>query len=281
MGCGINSEQICKEFLIMNDDNPIYKNLEFVYDDVDIDYFVIISFANDDEYFIPEKTIIFQMEPYVYDLSKNWGTHSWDTKWANPDETKFLHIRRHPKYLNVAQWQFHIPKTINSVRRDKFIAIISAKIQDTGHRNRIDFIKYVEERGHDIIDVYGYQNYHNFKNYKGSITDKGIQSDYKYVFSVENNQEYGYITEKLWESFISCSLCFYQGAPDADNYIYPESFVAIDSTNKEETLSLMLDAIENNLWSKRFCHILNARNMTIEKYGFFPIVYDIINEKQN
>lgn len=274
MGCDISDEKICKEFLIMNHNNPIYKNLEFTWND-DVDYYVIISFSTHG-FHIPEKTIVFQMEPNMLGSDKLWGSKMWGI-WANPDPAKYLHVRQHPKYLNVAQWQFPEPDNINMDRYDKCIAIISEKTHDIGHQNRINFIKYVEEQGINIIDIYGTANHHNFRNYKGTLDSKILQTKYKYTFSSENNYEDGYITEKLFESFISCSLCFYHGAPDSHKYIISDSYVPIDSSKKEETLQCMLNAIENNLWLKKISSIIKMKDKTINEYGFFPVVYKLIN----
>lgn len=276
MGCGVDSSQLSKEFLVMNNNITTYKNLEFI--DEDPDYYVIISFALHYEHFVPEKSILFQMEPWVYDTTKNWGRRVWPKEWSDPDPNKFLYIKGSPNSLNVAQWMFSVPETINMDRKDKFIAIISEKIHDEGHINRVNFIKYVEEQGHDIIDVYGTANHHNFRNYKGKLDSKIKQQEYKYVFSVENNREYNYATEKIWESFISCSLCYYDGCPNLSDYVSQEAYVSINTTKKEETLQLMLNAIENNLWSKRLYQIIHAKDITITEYGFLPVIYKIINK---
>lgn len=261
----------------MNNSSTLYKNIEFTWLDDNIDYYVIISFATDDDYFIPDRTIVFQMEPHLLNSDKKWGSKCWGI-WANPDPNKFLHVRKHPEYLNVAQWMFPEPEIINLVRKDKCIAIISEKTHDIGHQNRINFIRYIEELGHDFIDVYGTSNHHNFKNYKGTIDSKILQTEYKYVFSSENNYEEGYVTEKLWESFISCSLCFYHGAPDADKYIDPESYIPVNSADKEETLNIMLFAINNDLWSRQLCHIIKMKNKVVNEYGFLPIVHKLVNK---
>lgn len=276
MGCDVSAEKICKEFLVMNNNNSVYKNLEFTWLDENIDFYVIISFATK-EFHVPERTIIFQMEPHMLNSDKLWGSKCWGV-WANPDPNKYMHVRQHPKYLNVAQWMFPEPEAINMKRKDKIFAVISEKTHDIGHQNRIEFIRYVESLGYDIIDVYGTANHHGFRNYIGTLDSKILQQEYKYVFSCENNREDGYITEKLWESFISCSLCFYDGAPDANKYIYSEAYVLVDSANKEETLQLILDAINDDLWSKRLYYIIKMKDLTVEKYGFFPLVYNLINK---
>lgn len=274
MGSGMSSKEICKDFLIMNNNNSTYKNIEFVHDDVS-DYYVIISYALD-EYYIPNRTIIFQMEPTVFDPTKNWGTKCWG-EWANPDPNKFMHVRSHSKYLNAAQWMFSIPKEINMIRHNKIIAIISGKLIDTGHINRVNFIKYVESLGHDFIDIYGFHNYHNFRNYKGTLDEKSLQSDYKYVFSVENNREFNYATEKIWESFISCSLCFYDGCPNLSDYINSKAFVSIDCSKHEESLSIILNALNNDWWTNRLSYIMEAKAQTINKYNALEIAYKLVN----
>ena len=264
----------------MINSDPVYRNLEFTWLDDNIDYYVIISFANDSDFFVPERTIIFQMEPWVYDPNKNWGISNWHEKWRNPDPTKYLHVRKHVDYLNPAQWMFETPKTINMQRQDRFIAIISEKLIDDGHINRVNFIRYVEEQGHNIIDVYGTANHHNFRNYIGTLENKVLQETYKYVFTVENNREHNYATEKIFESFITCSLAFYDGCPNLNDYVDSLSYVPIDCTNQRETLLLMLDAINTDLWSKRLFYIRHARDETINKYGFFPLVHSIINKNE-
>lgn len=284
MGCGIPSDKLCKEFLIMNSmyDNihtskeisNIYKNLEFTEENPD--FYVIISYAMPDDYHIPERTIVFQMEPWIYDQSKNWGIKCWPEQWRNPDKTKYLHVRTHKEYLNVAQFMFPMSKEINMVRHNKFIAIISEKLIDDGHINRVNFIKYVESMNYDIIDVYG-SDRHNFRNYKGCLDSKYIQNDYKYVFSVENNREYNYATEKIWESFISYSLCFYDGCPNLNDYINNKSYVSIDCTKQEETLKSMLHAIDSDLWIQRLPYIKESNRKVINEYGFFPTVFNILN----
>lgn len=258
----------------MNNNKPIYKNLEFVYDNPD--YYVIISFAMYYDTYIPERSIIFQMEPYVYDLTKNWGIHAWPKEWSDPNVKEYLHVRKHSEHLNVAQWMFTEPKEINLKRKDKFIAIISEKLMDSGHINRVEFIKYIEFLGYDIIDIYGTANHHNFRNYKGTLDNKIIQTEYKYVFSVENNKEYNYATEKIWESFISCSLCFYDGCPNLSDYINSLAYVAIKCSNKELTLNAMIKAIDNDLWSQRLPYIIEAKDKTVNEYGFFEVVYNIL-----
>ena len=71
-----------------------WKNYELVWTDIkeDIDYYVIINSVSNDVYFDPKRTIVFQMEPWVNDTTKNWGVKTWG-KWAEPNPTHFLAVR--------------------------------------------------------------------------------------------------------------------------------------------------------------------------------------------
>lgn len=261
----------------MNNNKLYYKNLEFV-ENEPIDYYIIISFATDDEHYIPEKTIILQMEPWVYDRSKNWGIHAWPKKWSDPDKSLYFHVRQHKDFLNTAQWTFPIPKEIKTTKLNKFIAIISDKYIDEGHINRVNFIKYIESKGHNFIDVYGHSNSHKFKNYMGFLESKIIIEDYMYVFSVENNREFNYATEKIFEAFIAGSLCFYDGCPNLSDYFNEMSYVPIDCADKDHTLQIMLNALESNLWQERLQYIEDAKKLTYSKYGFLPIINNLLQQ---
>jgi hypothetical protein len=63
------------------------------------DYYAIVNLPNTEEFYDPKKSMIFQMEPWVYDDSKSWGVKTWGA-WANPDPSKFLHVNSHRMFLN-------------------------------------------------------------------------------------------------------------------------------------------------------------------------------------
>ena len=71
------------------------------------------------------KTIVFQMEPWVEDNSKNWGVKTWG-KWAKPDYDKFLHVHNHQQYLNNVQWQIEIPQTYPEIRKKRMKNVLKS-----------------------------------------------------------------------------------------------------------------------------------------------------------
>ena len=282
-----SSENLCNEWSNLMQEKYRWNNLNFSCSDNDIDYYVIIN-KPDNQYYDPKKTIIFQMEPWCYDYNQYWGVKTWG-EWAEPDFNKFLHVRTHKRYYNNCQWQ--IKQTwkelkYNSVEKDQFkqnkiSTICSSKYFDPGHIKRIDFLKYVETQNDPnvIINIYGYDNRHNLKNYMGSLLsenkDNGI-GPYKYYFIAENNIEFNYITEKIWEPILMESLCFYWGCPNLSDYIDPLAYVQLDLSNFNKSFNIIKDAIKNNLWEQRLEIIKREKQKILDKYSFCPTVERVI-----
>lgn len=281
IGFNMSSRDLSKTFTVMNNGNIIYKDYILVTDDDNdndnIDYYVILNYTTTEKY-ISYKSIVIQMEPWVYDDTRPWGVKSWGT-WAIPNPKEFLHVRRHVDYLNPAQWFFPVPKSISLTnRKNKMIAFLSHKKNDIGHINRISFIQYIESINLDIIDVYGYKNYHDLKSYKGTAPSTEIIQEYKYMLSAENNREYNYATEKIWESFIAITLCFYDGCPNLKDYVPEQSFIPV-SLDNQNSLYTILQAINNNAWERSIPYLEQAKSLTIEKYNALNVIHETINNK--
>lgn len=56
----------------------------------------------------------------------------------------------------------------------------------------------------------------------------GIFNKYKFIICVENSKTPGYITEKIFNIFLSKSIPIYDGAPDICDYINEEAFIKYD-----------------------------------------------------
>ena len=270
-----SSEQLCKEWSNMCEKNLIWKNFLLTSDE-EADFYVIINKPNN-SYYDPSKTIVFQMEPWVNDENKNWGVKTWG-EWANPDENKFFHVHTHKNYLNNVQWQINPPSEFPENRKNKLISILSEKYFDDGHIKRINFIKKLEENCINFVDVYGRENYHDFKNYVGK-TDKSDFKNYKYCFSVENNYETNYASEKIWEPILHEMLTFYWGCPNLENYIDSDAFVRLDIDNYDESIKIIEKAINEDWWSNRIDIIKKEKQKILNKLGFFPTLEKIIQKK--
>jgi len=281
-----SSTQLCKEWNHMSQGNFTWNNIHITDSDL-ADYFVIINKPlTDTDFYIPEKTIIFHMEPFCYAEEQKWGVKTWG-KWAKPEG--FLQVRSHDKYINNALWQLNM--TYTELKREKikkmennFISTIcSSKYFDPGHIKRIDFLKFIEEKNDTQVQIhiYNWDNNHQFKNYKGShppgYKDAGIKP-YKYYFMAENNSEKNFLTEKMWEPLLMESLCFYWGCPNVSDYIHPHAYVQLDLNDFEKSFQIIKNALQENLWEKRL-HIIRAeKQKVLEYYNFFPTLERIIFE---
>lgn len=279
-----SSEELCKEWSNMCEYKNIWKDIEITHTNENIDYYVIINYPQN-EYFEPRKTIIFQMEPWVYDKNRDWGVKTWGD-WSVPDENLYLYVGSHLKTLNNVQWQITIPKYIplQENRLNKLLTIVSWKNFDIGHIKRIDFINYLEKDNFDYINIFGRKNYHNFKNYCGELKDDNKENEYinyKYCLAVENNIENNYATEKIWEPILCECLTFYWGCPNLENYIDEKAFVRLDLNNFNESIKIIKKAINEDWWSQRIDCIRREKTKIINELGFFPNLNKIITSLNN
>lgn len=289
-----DSKTLCDEWNWMSKGDYKWNNLEITWEDTDIDYYVIINKPKPGDFYIPEKTIIFQMEPQCNNQNQTWGVKTWG-EWANPDPNKFLMVRTSKNYLNNVLWQFSLsynyfkstPIVKDESKGDIISSICSSKYFDPGHIKRIDFLSYLESKNDSSIQlhIYNKDNLHGFKSYQGQLTqyvDKHLGIiPYKYYFMCENNSEKNFITEKLWEPIICETLVFYWGCPNVSEYINPLAYVQLDMEDFEKSYQIIKDAIENNLWERRIKYIREEKEKILDYYNFFPTIERIINLNDN
>jgi GR25 family glycosyltransferase involved in LPS biosynthesis len=283
LGNWCSSEQLCKEWSNMCHSGYKWNNIEITWsdDEREIGYYVIINYPRPGDKYIAEKTLVFQMEPWINDPVKNWGVKTWG-EWSTPDPAKFFKIFTHKTHLNNVQWQININpiKVIdNGKKNNKIATICSYKNFDTGHVLRNIFIRAMEDSGANIIDVWGQENFHDFKNYRGMIEDDNkfnVYANYKYCFSAENNMEHNYATEKIWEPILCESLCFYWGCPNLEEYIDEKAFVRLPIEDPVAALQIIQQAIAEDWWSQRIGVIKQMKEKILNQLGFFPLLESIL-----
>jgi hypothetical protein len=265
-----SSQKMAEEFGVMPHDG-----FELTWKD-EADYYAIVNLPNTDEFCEYKKSMIFQMEPWVYDDSKPWGVKTWGA-WANPDPSKFLHVNSHRKFLNPAQWSLNGDLTTLPPKKDDVAIVLSNKMNDTGHNLRIRFVREME-----TIDVYGKENYHNLTSYISPVPDDNrynVYSKYKYILAVENNSELNYASEKIWEPLMCECLPFYWGCPNLESYIDPKAFVRLPLEDVAESMRIVEQAVREDWWSQRIGAIRSAKKKIIHELGFFPLIKKIIEKR--
>jgi len=287
-----SSQQLCIEWNKQTQGNFSWNNIQFTWENTNIDYYVIINKPSTNEYYEASKTIIFQMEPWCYLPEQSWGVKTWG-EWSEPDESKFLQVRSHKKYYNNGFWQLKSTYTelknnkINKYDHNIISTICTSKYFDPGHIKRIDFLKFIEEKNDPTVTfhLYNTDNAFNFKNYKGQARpdiDKEVGiMNYKYYFMCENNAEHNFMTEKIWEPLLCNCLCFYWGCPNLSDYINPLAYVQLDMNDFEKSFEIVKNAIQNNLWEERLPIIVQERQKVLDYYNFCPTVERIIATNKN
>ena len=269
-----DSKEFCKYLNKLCKSNYTWNNIQLTADN-NADYFVIINKPGPPEYYDPKKTIIFHMEPWVYDESKPWGVKTWG-KWASPNENVYYKVLTHKYHHNPLEW--HLNKTYSELidyhpEKSKLLStFVSAKNNDEGHIKRLEFLKYIENRDEIPIDIYG-NGSKGYKNGKGFMEhkDEGM-FPYKYTICVENNSERNYVTEKLADGILAECLSFYWGCPNVTDYIDSESFIPINLDNFEEAYNTIKNAIENDEWSKRIDKIRSAKTKIMNELSIMACV---------
>jgi len=242
------------------------------------DCWVILNAPPSNAVFDPKKSIVFQMEPHM-DKNTHWG------KWGSPDPTQFLQVFTHKKGVNPLEW--HLGKTYKQLMEQpiqktedfSLSTILSSKYNDEGHRKRVDFIKYIENKL--PVHVYGEDAFH-YRNYKGSLPyhekENGL-FPYKYTFNAENHSIPNYCTEKIIDAILSECVCFYWGCPNLETILHPECFIRLSLTNVDEDANRILKAIEQDEWSQRIDiirqekrRILTDLQFTVQLEKLFKVV---------
>lgn len=273
----MTGEELCKCWEKMSKGNCIWNNIHVVYNDIDIDYYVIINKPLPGDKYIPEKTMVFRMEPDTSSTSSRWS--DWYTNTKN-----FMYFFDLGKYRNNTEW--HLGMSYKQLHRQESIpksktisSVISSLYQMEGHRKRVDFVKYCQSQGLEI-DVYGRDNLHNFKNHKGELPyhnkNEGILP-YKYTFIAENCSLENYFTEKIVDAILGETLCFYWGCPNIDSFIDPRAYIVLDLNDMKKSYNTIVSAINNNEWANRLPYIMKEKDNIISHYSFFPRIEGYIH----
>lgn len=285
----ISSKELCDSLNKMSKGNYRWNNIEITCDDSNIDYYVIINKPKSEDVFIPEKTVILQTQ---FDNKENLNDIS---KWGVWDKSDFLRIEKIDKYNNYIHKIWNLNLTYNELKMKRFqktekiFAFYDMKENIKDSSKFIEFLKFVESKKDDVvkIDIYGDANIYNFENFKGVYLEDKI-GHYKYSISMENRclQEYNsntdtnFFEEKLWESILCDSLCFYFNSQNVPGYLDPKTYIGLSFNGFngfEQSFEIVKKSILNNEWEKRVESIREEKYKILDYYNFFPTVERKIN----
>jgi len=117
--------------------------------------------------------------------------------------------------------------------------ICSTLTKTEGHRQRLAFVRALQQALGDRIDFFG----RGFKE----IADKNEALDaYRFHIAIENCRLPHYWTEKLADAFLRNCFPIYVGAPNIDAYFSPQSLATIDITDAPSAISKVAAILESD-----------------------------------
>lgn len=276
------SRNVSKNWNKMSEDgNGKWKSIQLVSEEP-YDYVVVINCIGPEPLpagFSKSKIILFHMEP---NMERN---SYFPEEWSRPNSDQFLYCGTHKLATNNIEW--NISLTYNELLNRKIdkkyngviSTILSSKYSDIGQKKRIDFTKFLEIKSDITVDVYGSNEIHKWKNYKGALPyHKKDESlfPYKYCFNAENNEIYNYCSEKLYDAILSECLIFYWGCPNVSDIVDERAIIVLELKDFEHDYNIIKNAIQNNEWEKRLPYIKAEKERILKEKQFFPRIQKII-----
>lgn len=150
-------------------------------------------------------------------------------------------------------------------------AIISSLTSLPRHKERYAFINKLKGHYKDKIDWFS-------KGESTFITDKweGLRP-YKYSIAIENSVYKNYFTEKISDCFLSFCMPFYSGCPNINEFFDDRSFITIFPQNFMESIEIIDDAINNDLYNKNLKFITESRRLVLEKYHLIAALSELLS----
>ena len=275
--------------MLPNNRNQL-NDCEFIFDadDVNYDWLIVYNNLPDDKKTLvscpKENTIFITSEPssisyygkkfinqfgYVLTAQEEYALSHHNKIYQQP-ALRWFYEADLSKPTNLEQLKNNIP-----LRKNNLISTIcSDKTSNfTLHKKRLRFLEYTKKQIPELI--------HYGRGFN-QIIDKseGLKS-YKYHIVIENHVANHWWTEKLSDAFLGCTLPFYYGAPNINQYFSDKAIIKIDINKPKTAIQIIKSAIKNNEYEKRLNFILKARKKLIDEYSIFSVLSKHINSCEN
>lgn len=154
-------------------------------------------------------------------------------------------------------------------KKTKLISVISStKALSKGHVDRLRFIKKLQERYGDKVDIFGH-GFHDF-------SDKwDVLAPYQYHIVIENSTSDYYWTEKIADCFLAGTYPFYHGCTNITDYFPKETITPIDIRNFDQTMERIEQGIHNHLYEQRVEALQKAKMLVLDQYNVFTQIVKV------
>jgi hypothetical protein len=246
-------EQFCRYFL--QSSNVSYRHVSKD-EKADICIIDIYYDVNEDDIRPNEFNILISIE----NIPK-WKTYKFITKYGETNEKIDLYYYNH--YSNFSSTKKNlrpiIPTAYAYIREFLYSFYSNYKHKDFETKKDVLIINRSGlntdvEKYKSTIEKNSKLKLDNISMYSDVILNKScyhspelieVFSQYKFILCVENSYHNGYITEKIFNCFLACSIPLYSGAPDIETFIDKDAFINLNDKNWfDRLLSMSLDQAE-------------------------------------
>jgi len=247
-----DSENLCININKLTMGQMKWGNLEFTFDDNNIDYYLIIDklYNSNNIYYNPEKTILLHPS----------DNESW---YKN---INFLKICSLDDYSHILYWN------INKNYFDLKYTSIQKKFNKIGI--------YKKDCNDKINELLDYINTNNLYKVIDVLSDDDSENEisyYKYNIIFNEYAENYFISNELASGILNESLCIYCGEKSVYKYLNNDSVIDFNiSCNINDLYNLIKNTIDNNKWEEKINLIKNQKNKFLDNYNLVATISNII-----
>ncbi|MDD3068387.1 MAG: glycosyltransferase family 10 [Acholeplasmataceae bacterium] len=256
----------------------IWKNCQFFLGDniQECDYWVVFNGVSREERVIcpPNHIILVTGEPASVKMYSQKFLSQFSRIITAQESLK------HPNVIHVhqpLQWLLHKNydelQSLPMLEKTKTMSLICSNKRFTkGHEERYQFALELKGYFGDKIDLYG-------RGIRDFDDKWDVIAPYKYTIAIENSSSKYYVSEKLWENYLSLTYPFYFGCTNVGEYYPPESYSLIDIHDFEGTIDVIERVLgDSDHYERHVPVLLEARRRFLGVYHVFPQLYQVIND---
>lgn len=184
----------------------------------------------------------------------------------------YNYIQGHPWFINKS---YNELVSLDAVQKNREISIITSnKTFSAGHKKRYEFALTIKDYFGDRIDLFG--------NGISSFQDKwDVLAPYKYSIVIENCRCDDWITEKLFDCFLSHTFPLYYGSKNISKYYHEHSYAEIDIYDSEGSIKKIEHILNQpDHYTEHLPFILQSKERTLSAYNLFPNIIHYIEKKK-
>ncbi len=256
----------------------VFGNIQFVFDErQECDYVVIKNRIAEKKHVFcdPDNIWGLMMEPDVdgfFDFTKIGHSQYGKVFTTGNHSRKSKYIKSHimTSWFCNGSYDKIVDHPIGKKEKD-ISCIASTKSFLPGHKKRLRFVEELKK-----VDL-GIDHFGHGTNPIGNKWD-GL-FPYKFSLAIENSSLPDYWTEKISDCFMAYTIPIYYGCTNIHEYFPEGSILHVDVDDFHSTVKKIKDAVNGGYYEKNFNALMDARQLYISKYHFFPsIAAHIMND---